>query len=55
MTLSTHAGEEGLQDQRAMEANHQLALAGRPVRPECLEGRDLFRSKKFAQIERERA
>ena len=48
-------GEEGLQDQRVMEAIYQSAREGRPVQLERLEGRDLFRGKKPARIERERA
>ena len=55
MTLFTNAGEEGVQDQRVMEAIYQSAREGRPVQLERLEGRDLFRGKKPARIERERA
>ena len=55
MALPTYAGEEGVQDQRIMEAIYRSAREGRPVPLERLEGRDLFRGKKPARIERERA
>ena len=48
-------GEEGLQDQRVMEAIYQSAREGRPVQLERRGGRDLFRGRKPARIERERA
>ncbi len=48
-------GEEGLQDQRIMEAIYTSAREGRPVQLERLEGRDVFRGKPPAQAERERS
>ena len=55
MTPPTHAGEEGVQDVRVKEAIFRSAYEGRPVRLERLDGRDLFRGRKPARIERGRA
>ena len=48
-------GEEGLQDQRIMEAIYTSAREGRPVQLERFEGRDVFRGRPPAQAERERS
>ncbi|WP_407541594.1 Gfo/Idh/MocA family oxidoreductase (plasmid) [Deinococcus radiomollis] len=48
-------GEEGLQDQRIMEAIYTSAREGRPVHLERFEGRDVFRGRAPAQAERERS
>ncbi|MGY2893929.1 Gfo/Idh/MocA family oxidoreductase [Deinococcus sp. UYEF24] len=48
-------GEEGLQDQRIMEAIYTSAREGRPVPLERFEGRDVFRGKAPSQAERERS
>lgn len=48
-------GEEGVQDQRIMEAIYRSAKEGRPVQLERFEGRDVFRGKAPTQPGRERS
>ncbi|WP_424952763.1 Gfo/Idh/MocA family protein [Deinococcus sp.] len=48
-------GEEGVQDQRIMEAIYQSAREGRPVQLQRFEGRDVFRGGPAAPVERKRS